>query len=105
MKNTRTRRRIRVKSRPRFITFLIIMIGLIVGSFGFATGLNESTASVTSDFTTYTVCAGDTLWDIANTFNYNNKDTRMIVHAICQANDIQAGDLRPDMVLSIPTDM
>ncbi len=103
MKNTRTRTR--VKSRPRFIAFLIIVIGLMAGSFGFITGMNETTASVTTNYTTYTVCAGDTLWDIANEVNYNNTDTRKIVHAICQVNDIQAGDLQPDMVLTIPTDM
>ncbi|MBQ9016440.1 MAG: LysM peptidoglycan-binding domain-containing protein [Firmicutes bacterium] len=103
MKNTR--KRTRVKSRPRFITFLIIMIGLIVGTFGFVTGMDESIASVTTDYTTYTVCAGDTLWDIADRVNYHNTDTRKIVHVISQTNGIRPDELQPGMVLSIPTDL
>lgn len=103
MKNTR--KRYRIKSKFRFITFLIIVICLITGAFGFMTGMSESTAIVTEDFTSYTVGYGDTLWDIANEVNYHNTDTRKIVHAICQINDIGAGDLQPGMVLTIPMDM
>ena len=54
MDTTRTNRRtrVRVKSKFRFITFLIIMFGLMVGAFGFAAGTYESTASVTTDYAT-----------------------------------------------------
>ena len=102
---TRTRTRTRVKSKFRFITFLIIVMGLMVGAFGFVTGLDESTASVTEDYAKYAVESGDTLWDIANDVNHHNTDTRKIVHAICQLNDIQADDLQPGMVLTVPTDL
>lgn len=100
-----TRVRVRIRSKFRFITFLIIVLGLTVGMFGFVTGMNESTASMTQDYTSITVDVGDTLWDIANSVNHKNTDTRIIVHAICQLNDIQAGDLQPGMVLTVPTDM
>ena len=105
MQNTNTRTRIRVKSKFRFITFLIITFGLIVGAFGFVTGQYESTASETTDYVSYTVIDGDTLWDIANTVNHSNTDTRKIVHAICKINDIDAGALQPGMVLTVPVDM
>ena len=100
-----TTKRLRVKSPLRFITFLIIVFGLMVAGFGFVTGQNESTASLTSDYVSYTVESGDTLWDIANTINTTDTDTRKVVHAICQINEIQAGDLQPGMVLTIPTEL
>ena len=101
---TRTRVRVRVKSRIRFITFLVLVIGLFAGTIGFATGLNDSTASVTSDYTSYTVVSGDTLWDIADQISCGSTDTRKVVHAICRLNDIQAEELQPGMVLTIPAD-
>lgn len=101
----RTRTRTRIKSNTRFIAFLIIVIGLAVGAFGFVTGINDTTASVTTDYTEYTVGTGDTLWDIANTVNHKGSDTRKIVHVICQLNDIRADAIQPGMVLTIPTDM
>ena len=103
----RTNRRVRtrVKSRPRFIAFLVIMIGLLVSGFGFTAGLYDTTASVTTDFTSYTVAPGDTVWDIADEVSGSDTDTRIIVHAICQMNDIQAQDLQPGMVLFVPTNL
>ena len=109
--NTNSRRnrkpviRVRVKSRVRFITFLVLMFGLMVGIFGFVTGINNTTASVTDDYISYTVSAGDTLWDIAERLNSSDTDTRKVIYAICQLNDIQAGDLQPGMVLSVPADL
>lgn len=101
----KVRRRTRVKSRARFITFLILTIGLALGTIGFATGINESTASVTQDYTSYTVEAGDTLWDIAGKTCQSHTDVRKMVFVISQLNDLQAEDLRPGMVLTIPVDM
>ena len=101
----RTVTRTRVKSRTRFITFLIIVIGLIVGALGFVTGMNDSTASETDDYISYTVESGDTLWAIADSVNTTNTDTRKIVHAICLINDIQADDLQPGMILTLPAEM
>lgn len=104
--NNRTNHRrshLRIKSKFRFAAFIIITFGLLVGAFGFVAGVDESTASMTTDYISYTVESGDTLWDIANSVNNNNADTRRIVHAICHMNDITAGDLQPGMVLTVPT--
>ena len=111
MKNTYSNKspkpviRVRVKSRVRFITFLVLMFGLMVGVFGFITGINETTASVNEDYVSYIVADGDTVWDIAQKLNTNDTDIRKVVFAICQINDITAGDLQPGMVLTVPADL
>ncbi len=105
--NTRSGKRIRtrVKSRPRFITFLVIVIGLFVGGFGFATGINDTTASVTTDYTSYTVAPGDTVWDIAKHFKNDDTDIGKAVYEICHANDIQDGCIQSGMILTIPENL
>ena len=110
MKNTNRRNqkpviRVRVKSRVRFITFLVLMFGLMVGIFGFVTGFNETTASVTSDYNNYTVADGDTVWDIAEHLYGNDTDTRKAVYVICRTNDIEASDLQPGMILTVPAEL
>lgn len=100
----KTRVRVRVKSRFRFIAFLIIVIGLTMGTLGFITGMNDSTASVVTDYTTYTAGAGDTIWSIAEHMNYDNIDTRQAVYTICQLNDLQPEELQPGMVLTVPAE-
>lgn len=99
----RTRRRIRVKSRCRFVAFLVIVAGLMITGLGFATGMNESTASVITDYETYVVGSGDTLWSIAEDINQSDLDTRKVIYVIRQMNDdIQPEDLRPGMELTVP---
>ena len=96
---------IRVKSRFRFITFLVIVTGLMISGLGFATGINESTASVTTDYDTYVVSYGETLWSIADEINDSNMDTRKVLYVIRQLNDIQPEDLQPGMELIVPANI
>ena len=98
-------RRYRIKSPRRFITFLVIMICVLIGSAGFASGSFVSTASTADEYTQYTVQSGDTLWDIADQISGNKEDPRAVVHAICSMNDLNAEDLRPGMVLTVPADL
>ena len=107
MDTTRTNRRtrVRVKSKFRFITFLVIMFGLMVGAFGFAAGTYESTASVTTDYATYAVEAGDTLWDIACEYGPSNMDPRIVVQEICDANDITPEDIHCGDSVFVPIEI
>lgn len=55
--------------------------------------------------TYYTVKAGDTVWDIAETFRNPDEDVRLRVDAIMKANEIGAdANLTPGQKLLIPTD-
>ncbi|MBQ6401610.1 MAG: LysM peptidoglycan-binding domain-containing protein [Firmicutes bacterium] len=101
----RGRRRYRVKSPVRFITFLVIAVCMIVGGLGFVTGANESTASVLEDYHTYTVSSGDTLWSIAEEYKSDGTDIRKAVYVISQLNDMHAEDLYPGDELIIPTEL
>ncbi len=102
--NTQIRRRkkYRIKSKFRFITSMIIILGIIIGGFSLITGTYKSVALTKTQYTQVEVCYGDTLWDIANTYKSDDTDTRRAVYEICKANDIEASDLTPGMVISVP---
>ena len=102
MERRKTNKKYRVKSKFRFITSLVIALGLCMGLVGFITGTNTSTAITKNDCTEVTVVAGDTLWDIAEFVKSRDMDTREAVYEICKANDIKAGDIQPGMILTIP---
>ena len=102
-------RKYRIKSNFRFVTFLVIVMGIAIGAFGFITGSNEAIAldipkdSVTP--ITIEVTAGDTVWDIAEHFKSDDTDTRKAVYEICQANDIPDGSIQSGMILTIPENL
>ena len=101
MKETRGKK-YRIKSKFRFITFVVVIACMAVGIFGFASGLNTSVAITEPQNQQIEVAAGDTLWDIANDYKSNDTDTRYAVYQICKANDISAEDLQAGMVITIP---
>lgn len=103
---THTRRKkYRIKSKFRFITSIIIMIGIIIGGINMITGASTSLALVKPQYTQVEVCYGDTLWDIAGKYKSDNTDTRRAVYEICRLNDINASDLKPGMVISVPEEL
>ena len=99
-------RKYRIKSNFRFITFVVIVLGLAIGAFGFITGSNDAIAlDIPTDPVTVEVTAGDTVWDIAEHFKSDDTDTRKAVYEICQANDIQDGSIQSGMILTIPENL
>ena len=99
-------RKYRIKSNFRFITFLVIVMGIAIGAFGFITGSDEAIAlDIPKDSVTVEVTAGDTVWDIAEHFKSDDTDTRKAVYEICQANDIPDGSIQSGMILTIPENL
>ena len=99
-------KRYRIKSNFRFITFLVIVLGIAIGAFGFITGSNEAIAlDIPKDSVTVEVTAGDTVWDIAEHFKSDDTDTRKAVYEICQANNIPDGSIQSGMILTIPENL
>ena len=102
----KNKKRYRIKSKFRFITFIIIVVGLSLGLFGYITGFDISNAlTEPSDTTTVEVASGDTVWDIAGEFKSNNKDIREAVYEICDANDLTDGHIEAGMTLNIPQNL
>ena len=98
-----TNRRYRIKSKFRFITFVVIILGLTIGAFGYVTGFDVSTAlEQPADQITVEVSAGDTVWEIADHVKSDGTDIRKAVYEICQANDLEDGCIESGMILTIP---
>lgn len=102
MENRKTNKKYRIKSKFRFITSLVIVLGLCVGLLGFVTGLNTSTAVTNNGCTEIEICTGDTLWEIAENIKTKDMDTRQVVYEICKENGIQADDIQPGMIIKVP---
>ena len=96
----------RIKSKFRFIAFLVIIMGIAVGTFGYVTGFDVSTAlEQPGETITVQVSDGDTVWDIAKHFSSDGKDIRKVVYEICEANDLQDAQIHSGMVLTIPANL
>lgn len=102
---TQRRKKYRITSKFRFVTSIVVMLMLAIGIFGAVSGLNTSRAITKPQYITVEVCYGDTLWDIANRYKSDDTDTRKAVFEICRINDIEASDMSPGMVLSIPKEL
>ena len=81
---------------------MVIILGLAIGAFSMLTNLNTSVALTNPQYTEVEIASGDTLWNIANTYKSNKTDPREAVYTICKINDIEASDLQPGMIISVP---
>lgn len=100
------RKKYRIKSKARFITSVVIMLGILVSGFGALTGLNISAALTKPQYEYVHVESGDTLWDIAKKHKSDDTDIRKAVFEISKANnDIDASALYPGMVISVPEEL
>lgn len=95
------RRNVTIKSRFRFSVFVALVLFLSVSFINTAIGLNTAEGSTPDKFIEVQVSAGDTLWNLSETY-MDNVDVREGIYMICETNDISASDLRSGMTLSIP---
>ena len=105
----KSNRKYRIKSKFRFITFLVIVLGLAAGAIGYATGVTGfgiSTAlTVKDEPVKVEVFAGDTIWDIADEYKSRDKDIRKAVYQICRLNDLEDGHIEAGMMIEIPENL
>lgn len=101
----KSNKKYRIKSKSRFITFLVIVICVFVGTIGYFTGFSTANAIEDSDYKIIEVSCGDTIWDLAEQYKDDNVEIRDAVYAICELNDIKADEIKPGMKLTIPVSM
>lgn len=105
MKAQRRRKKYRITSKFRFITTMMILFTLLIAGLNVVTGSDTSIALTKSQYTQVKVVSGDTLWDLANQYKSDGTDTRKAVYEICRINEIDASDMKPDMVILIPENL
>lgn len=92
------RRRAKLLRRRR-ITCLVVTVFII--SVVTISCLNKKPCEI-ADYATYTVCAGDTLWDIARTHKKSNIDTRKVIWQIEELNNLTDAMIYAGDILTIP---
>lgn len=92
---------LRIVSKTRFITFVVVVI--LVGSLSVAGMLGALTvhSSQADDFRKVEVQSGDTIWTIAEAY-YPGEDVRKRVYDICQVNHVRAEELQAGQTLLLP---
>lgn len=91
---------IRIKSKKRFIIFLIIALVLMTASF--ALMFNNTYASSDASAQEYVINYGDSLWSIAQDNKPDGIDTRDYVSKIINMNGLQNGIIKPGAVIQLP---
>lgn len=95
-------RRIRIKSKSRFLIFLLICMFILTGVFNTMTGAYDAIASDSpQSYISVNVSSGDTLWDIAETYMPQDMDTREAVYIIKKVNNISS-TVRDGQTILIP---
>ncbi len=98
----RTKKRIRIVSKTRFVVFMIIVIlalGLLLGSI---LKLDKAYSTTYDKWKQITVKTGDTLWGIAKANNPKNEDTRKVVYDIMKYNNMKKANIIAGQTLRIP---
>ena len=95
-------RRFRIKSKSRFLIFLLICMFILTGAFNTMTGAYDALASDSPQgYISVNVTAGDTLWNIAENYMPSDMDTREAVYIIKKVNNIDS-TVRDGQTILIP---
>lgn len=81
-------KKIVIKNKFRFICFLLVVFTLLSILLVSVSNFGKVYSKTYDRFTTYYVESGDTLWEIAEKNNVNNKDVRKLIYEIKEINNI-----------------
>lgn len=89
-----------IVNKRRFVTFLTIM--LMFTCCGFSSVRKHTTSADSTNYILIHVQPGDTLWSIARSNSYGNKNTRSLVHEIKKYNNLKSSTIYVGDELVIP---
>ena len=95
-------RRIRIRSKARFIIFLTF---LLLTAFALYFSLYKPTKAQSSNQIEYDqvyVEEGDTLWHLAREYVPKRMDIRKFIEIVKEQNHLPSGDIRPGQILRFP---
>lgn len=95
-------RRLYIVNRPKFIMMSVLTLILLSMFINLITGLFMSEASTQNANITLQIVKGDTLWEIAKSYNFYDEDIRAVVHRIKKVNEIDDGQLYVGQTITIP---
>ena len=94
------KKRLVIKSKFRFCTFIFISLMIITCSFGL---VNAKAVDIhNQELKTVNIQSGDTLWNIAKEHAADDMDIREYIYNICEINDISADQLYSGMTVMLP---
>jgi LysM repeat protein len=94
----------KITNRIRFISSIVLVIILLTTTISFALDINVANISTTNnEYMELGIASGDTLWKIVTEYMTDYKDVRQGVYKLCKINDIQASDIKPGMIIKVPT--
>ena len=96
------KKKYRIKSKLRFTLFMTLMILFVLSTVGTSFGAYNSQSLTKPVYSEILVQSGDTLWNLAQEFGPDGKDTRFIIHEIRRINDLQADSIYPGQKILIP---
>ncbi len=92
----------RIKSRPRFIFFVILLLLLLATGMNLLMGLGDVSSLTAKTMDQVVIASGDTLWEIASDYTDGSQDIRELIHQICRINEITADSIYPGQVILVP---
>lgn len=102
----KSKKRIRVVNKYRFVFSIMLMSLLLFAIFSTAIGTLTASGGTYGQYITIEVSAGDTVWDIAKTVNHDymsqKEDVRLIAYAIAQENSLENYFIYPGQELIVP---
>lgn len=96
------RKRYRIVSTPRFITFLVLCVLFIIYITSSVTGSYDAEGLTEETYACVFVESGDTLWDIASQYCDDDTDVRDMVRIIRDVNSLTGSNIRSGQVLLVP---
>ena len=92
----------RIKSRSRFILFIMLLLLVMTSMVNLAMGLGDVSSLTVETFEEVLIGSGDTLWQIASEYAGESQHIRDVTHQICKITGISADSIYPGQMIRIP---